>query len=229
MAVVPQPPLLVPQLTSGGAAESEPMRRASLDVVGRLGAAADRWLVVGAGPPVAGTHGSFVGYGVDVRVSLEPEPAGEPDPGLPLPVLIAGWLRGQAAGHVRAAAELVDPALGSEACRRLGERLAGAAAPGTGLLVVGDGAITHTEKAPGFLDERAGPFDSGVARALADADPAALLALDPGLAAELTAAGRAPWQVLAGAALAAGPGWRGELAYSGAPFGVGYHVALWQR
>lgn len=212
------------------------MRRACLDVVGRLGAAADRWLVVGGGTwhSVRGPgsflgQGTFLGYGVDVRVSLVPEPTGAPDAGLPLPVLIAGWLRGQVAGHVRATAELVDPTLGPEDCRRRGQRLAARAETGTGLLVVGDGAITHTEKAPGFLDERAGPFDAAVARALDDADPAALLALDPHLAGELTAAGRAPWQVLAGAALAAGPGWRGELAYSGAPFGVGYHVALWQR
>lgn len=227
---------MVPQLTVGGAAESEPVREACLDVVGRLGAAADRWLVVGAGdrrsvngPGSFVGLGSFLGYGADVRVSLVPEPSGEPDAGLPLPVLIAGWLRGRAAGHVRAAVELVDPALGAEDCRRLGYRLAGEAEPGTGLLVVGDGAITHTVKAPGFLDERAGPFDAAVARALAAADPVALLDLDQHLAAELTAVGRAPWQVLAGAALAAGPGWRGELVYSGAPFGVGYHVALWER
>jgi hypothetical protein len=27
----------------------------------------------------------------------------------------------------------------------------------------------------------------------------------------------------------AGGGWRGELLYSGAPYGVGYHVAVWER
>lgn len=241
VAVVPQPPLLVPQLTVGGAAESEPMRRACLDVVARLGEVAHRWLVVGADPgdpadqrgergtvPAPG-YGTFLGYGVDVRVSLHPEPAGQPSGDLPLPMLIAGWLRGQAAAHVRAGAELVDPGLTAGDCRRLGERLAADLEPGTGLLVVGDGAITHTEKAPGHLDERAGPFDAAVARALAAADPDALLALDAGLGTELNAVGRAPWQVLAGAALASGPGWRGELVYSDAPFGVGYHVALWQR
>jgi hypothetical protein len=234
VAVVPAPPLMVPQLTVGGAPESAEMRRACLDVVQRLGARARRWLVVGADPlgrrTVDGSgYGTFLGYGVDVRVSLAPERSGEPRGDLPLPVLIAGWLRGQAAAHVRAGAELVDPELATPDCRRLGEQLVTAAEPGTGLLVVGDGATTHTEKAPGYLDERAGPFDEAVARALAAADPDGLLALDPGLGAELNAVGRAPWQVLAGAALAAGPGWRGELAYSGAPYGVGYHVALWER
>jgi len=94
-----------------------------------------------------------------------------------------------------------------------------------GLLVLGDGAATHTEKAPGHLDERAGPFDDGVAAALGAADCGALTALDAGLATELIAAGRAPWQVLAGAT--AGEAWRGELLHSSRPFGVAYHVAVW--
>ncbi|MGI8815976.1 MAG: hypothetical protein ACR2G2_12070 [Pseudonocardia sp.] len=248
VAVVPAPPLMVPQLTVGGAEESAAMRRACLDVVTRLGAGAARWLVlgadsVGAGAPVAESpvagspgrtvvapgYGTFLGYGVDVRVSLTPDPSGEPCGDLPLPVLIAGWLRGQTCAHVRATAELVDPELGSADCQRLGERLAAGVEPGTGLLVVGDGATTHTDKAPGYLDQRAGPFDAAVARALAAADPDGLLALDAELGAELNVVGRAPWQVLAGAALAAGPGWSGELRYSDAPYGVGYHVAFWRR
>jgi hypothetical protein len=94
-------------------------------------------------------------------------------------------------------------------------------------LVIGDGAATHTEKAPGYLDERAGPFDDAVAAALAAADPAALAALDPVLAAELWVAGRATWQVLAGATRDGT--WTGELLHSSRPFGVGYHVAVWQR
>ncbi len=64
-----------------------------------------------------------------------------------------------------------------------------------------------------------------MAAALRDADPAALADLDPGLATELWAAGRAPWQVLA--AVTAGPSWCGELLHSSAPFGVAYHVAVW--
>ena len=97
------------------------------------------------------------------------------------------------------------------------------------MLVVGDGAATHTERAPGHLDPRAADFDAAVAAALAGADPEALLALDPELAAALLAAGRAPWQVLAGLAERTGDGWRGELLYSDAPYGVAYHVAVWTR
>jgi hypothetical protein len=266
VAVVPQPPLMVPQLTAGRAAESEPMRAACLDVAARLAGAADQWLVVASDPGGRRTMdhpagGTFRGYGVDVRVTLGPDVPAAPgaDPGtptgpagalggrsrggsgraqmypdgyideyLPLPLLIAGWLRGQVAPGVRVAAELVPPDLPTEACRRLGAQLAARPTPApVALLVVGDGATTHGEKSPGYLDRRAEPFDAAVAAALADADPAGLLALDAGLAGELNAAGRAPWQVLAGAS--EGGRWHGELAYSAAPFGVAYHVALWRR
>ena len=150
------------------------------------------------------------------------------DPAFPLPLLVAGWAAGRTGARVRIRGELVAPDETPAACAALGSVLAAewAADPEpVGLLVVGDGAATHTEKAPGYLDERAGPFDAGVAAALRDADGPALAALDPGLAAELFAAGRAPWQVLAGAT--AGEDWRGELLHSSLPFGVAYHVAVW--
>jgi hypothetical protein len=236
VAFVPQPPLLVPQLTTGRAADSEPMRAACLDVAARLAAVADRWVAVAADPggrrtvsePVGGT---FLGYGVDVPVTLAPG-ATTTSADLPLPLLVAGWLRGAVAPWVVVEAELVPPELSTEDCARVGaglaERLAARDEP-VALLVVGDGAITHGEKAPGYLDRRAEPFDAAVAAALAAADPELLLALDEDLARELSAIGRAPWQVVAGAARAAGHRWRGELAYSAAPFGVAYHVALWRR
>lgn len=245
VAVVPSAPLMVPQLTVGGARESEAMRGACLDVVRRM-ADADRWLVLGADPEpdpradpcgarggsrtVNGVgYGTWLGFGVDVRVSLTPEPARQVRADLPLPVLIAGWLRGQVAGHVHAEAELVDPGLPAAECRALGEQLARHLEPGTAVLVVGDGAATHTEKAPGHLDGRAGPFDADVSKALAAGDPAALLALDAALATELHAVGRAPWQVMAGLAAATASRWDGEVLYSDAPYGVAYHVASWRR
>ena len=246
VAVVPAAPLMVPQLTVGGAAESQEMRDACLDVVRRMAAVADRWLVLGADPltgPGAeqgadapghrtfggAGYGSFLGFGVDVRVSLTPDPGGRVRTDLPLAVLIAGWLRGQEASGATATAELVDPGLAPAACRLVGEELAGRLEPGTAVLVVGDGAATHTEKAPGYLDERAGAFDAEVTRALAEGDPAGLLALDAALATELQAVGRAPWQVLAGLAAASAPRWDGEVLYSDAPYGVAYHVASWRR
>ena len=64
------------------------------------------------------------------------------------------------------------------------------------------------------------------ARALGSADTAALGALDAGLARELKACGRAPWQVLAGAA-EGDAGLSGALLHEDAPYGVGYVVATW--
>ena len=54
----------------------------------------------------------------------------------------------------------------------------------------------------------------------------ALAALDPERAARLLAAGRAPWQVLAGAARSGT--WTGAVTWSGAPYGVTYLVATWR-
>src|SRR5690606_14222101 len=78
---------------------------------------------------------------------------------------------------------------------------------------------------PGYLDERAALFDAEVARALEAADTAALRALDPVLAGELQVSGRAPWEVLAGAA--ENTLFTGALLYEDAPYGVGYLVATW--
>ncbi|WP_433537632.1 hypothetical protein ACQPZK_07780 [Micromonospora sp. CA-249363] len=97
------------------------------------------------------------------------------------------------------------------------------------LLVLGDGSACRGQKAPGYDDQRALPYDEGVATALAEANLDALRDLDPGLSAQLQVAGRAAWQVLADAARAGGGGWRGELLHESAPYGVAYFVASWER
>jgi hypothetical protein len=233
VAVVPEPPLLVPQLATGAAAETAALRAACREAAHRLAEATTSWVAVGADAGGRRTvtpdaRGSFVGFGADsvaaVVVGLEPHAAGPVDPALPLPLLIAGWLRDELPVTIRG--ELVAPDADPDACAALGAALA-RETTGFALLVVGDGAAKHTDKAPGYLDERAGPFDDAVAVAMAAADPAALAALDPALAAELWASGRAPWQVLAGATREGE--WKGELLHSSRPFGVGYHVAVWQR
>ncbi|NIH79398.1 class III extradiol dioxygenase subunit B-like domain-containing protein [Amycolatopsis viridis] len=220
--VVPQPPLLVPALSPGASADLESLRAACRAAVRRLAAVTREWIAVGAGlherVVEPGVSGSFRGYGVDVAVALSAGPVSPAE--LPLPALVAGWLREQAAADsVRVHLVDGDPA----ECERLGKQLAHGER--TGLLVLGDGSNRHGPKSPGSEDERAPGFDDTVARALATGDTAALRALDPDLAAELGAGGRAPWQVLAGT----GDDWRAELLYSAAPFGVGYHVAVWER
>ena len=84
VAVVPHPPLLVPQLSPG---MTDPVRQACLDAVSRLG---DRWIAVGAHdedltlePSFAGT---FAGFGTDVPVSLSSGPCSPR--ALPLPALV---------------------------------------------------------------------------------------------------------------------------------------------
>jgi hypothetical protein len=214
--------------------ETEALRAACRDAVGSLAGAARNWVVVGSDAGgrrtvAPGTRGSFAGYGRDVPVALAGP--GDSDEGaeLPLPLLVAAWAAGDRPARMRG--ELVDPDSGTEACLALGAELAselGTEPDDTGLLVVGDGAARHTPTAPGGFDERAEAFDTVVAAALDDADADGLARLDPQLAAELRAAGRAPWQVLAGAVRAGGE-WTRGVRHTSVPYGVAYHVATWTR
>lgn len=227
-AVCPHPPLLVPEIAAGSAAETEDLRRACLTAVKRLHeTSADQLVVVGNGPipgtAAPGATGSLAGYGVHLRVGLSARTSDE-QPSLPLSVTVGVWLLREAGytGEVRARV-VTDRATPVEAAE-LGARIA--AFPGrTALLVMGDGSARRERRAPGYVDPRSIPFDDAVAEALAKGDPAALAAIDPALATELMAAGRAPWQVLAGAA--AGIDWRADLLYAGGPYGVGYFAASW--
>jgi hypothetical protein len=100
-----------------------------------------------------------------------------------------------------------------------------AARPGlTALVVVGDGSACHLPSGPGTLDERAAPFEEVVVDALREGDAATLRGIDVELADQLMVAGRAAWQVLAGAL----PDALGAVHWTGAPFGVAYHVASWR-
>jgi hypothetical protein len=217
-AVCPHPPLLVPELAAGAAPELDDLRAACRAAVAHLAnASIDSLIVVGSDtttvrrdPPFGGT---LFPWGVDLPVG---DPSGRP---LPLSLLLGAWLAPSARNFQSVAAD-ADPG----ECALLGRKLAGEAER-VGLLIVGDGSACRTEKAPGFFDPRAEAFDADVSSALARADADALAAIDPGVAAELLVAGRAPWQVLAGAT--AGGRWRGELLHSAAPVGVAYHVAVW--
>ncbi|MEU0334660.1 class III extradiol dioxygenase subunit B-like domain-containing protein [Streptomyces sp. NPDC006193] len=232
-AVCPCPPLLVPEVAAGAAPELDAARAACADALGVLAAARPDLLVVvgtagqgGLGRYPQGAAGSFRGFGVDLDVRLgparHPVAAGRR---LPPPLAVAAWLlerNGWADAPIEGLG--VDASLPPEECLSAGREL-GARSDRVALLVMGDASACRTLKAPGYLDERAAPFDAEVARALGAADLAALRALDPGLARELKASGRAPWQLLAGAAEDAGL--TGALLYEDAPYGVGYLVATW--
>nr|WP_219632601.1 hypothetical protein [Haloechinothrix aidingensis] len=235
--------MLVPELVPGVLRETSAVREAAEEAVRWLRGGAGTWLAVGPGDGEScghyepWRHGSFVGYGADVRVSLADRDGAVPGDAaadLPLPVLMTGWLRARA-GVAEARVEVVDAGSAPEECARVGRRL-GRCAERIGLLVLGDGSTRHGQRAPGGPDERAAGFDEMVAAALAEVDVEALGSLDTAEAAELGASGRAPWQVAAGMARSRAVGdaeddrkWRGEMLYSGAPFGVGYHVAIWER
>ncbi|MES4903043.1 MULTISPECIES: class III extradiol dioxygenase subunit B-like domain-containing protein [unclassified Streptomyces] len=234
-AVCPCPPLLVPDVAAGAAGELDALRAACLDAVGVLAAARPERLIVvgpaerdGRGPHPQGTPGSFQGFGVDLDVRLGgwgQAAAEASERALPPSLAVAAWLLERARWQAAPVEGLgVGEPLASERCREVGRELA-AQAERVALLVMGDGSACRSLKAPGYLDERAAGFDADVARALGAADVGALAALDEELAAELKAAGRAPLQVLAGAG--EGAVLKGELRYEGAPYGVGYFVAMW--
>jgi hypothetical protein len=221
--------MIVPAVATGAASELDDLRTACDEAVNRLLAAGPSHVCVAGGAAETAEHwfpyrASFAEWGVPVEAHLgEPGPN---TPALPLSVAVGVWLLRRASGRsgrptgwrVFTVAADAPPA----ECAGLGERLAHAGR--VVLLVMGDGTACRDLKAPGYLDPRAEPFDATVTKALADADPAALLALDPVLADQLMVAGRAPWQVLAGAVTAP---MRGEVLYDAAPYGVQYTVASW--
>ncbi|WP_200301626.1 class III extradiol dioxygenase subunit B-like domain-containing protein [Streptomyces adelaidensis] len=229
----PCPPLLVPQVAAGAAPELAAARDACADALGVLAAARpDRLVVVGPaerdGPHPEGARGSFRGYGVDLDVRLGRGGTADARAGraeLPASLAVAAWLldRTDWTGVPVEGLGVGEP-LPAERCIQVGRDIAGSAGR-VALLVMGDASACRTLKAPGYLDDRAAGFDAEIARALATADIAALKAVDTQLAGELKASGRAPWQVLAGAAEDADLG--GSLLYDDAPYGVGYLVAAW--
>lgn len=229
---VPTPPLLVPELANGASAQTRDLREACLSVVQLLAATSRSWTAIGVGAVDRqldpSDYGSWRSFGVDVAVSLAPMPADRAHPvpaELPLPALIAGWLRQQVAPDADVHVQLYARDTTPSHCLEVGRQL-GADPQSHALLVLGDGCTTLTEKAPGAFDARAGALQNRIDDALATADVAALAALDPELCEQLGVSGRVAWQVAAGAA---GTGWRGQSWYAGAPFGVGYQVAAWQR
>lgn len=231
-AVCPCPPLLVPDVAAGAAPELDAARTACTDALGVLAASRPDLLIVigpadlaGRGSHPEGATGSFKEFGVDLRVRLGRDLDPVADRPLPASLAVGAWLLART-GWADAPVEAlgVGEPLETARCTDTGRALA-ARADRVALLVLGDGSACRTLKAPGYLDERATEFDAAAARALGAADTGALIALDEALACELKAAGRAPWQVLAGAAQ--GAGLDGRLLYDDAPYGVGYLVAAW--
>jgi len=216
-AVLPHPPMLVPAVGRGGGDDLAELRAecaAAVDAV--LEAGAEQLFLIGAD---IGPHAtSFAPWapgspGADARLDV-PEP-------LPLALLVGAWLT---AGRRRSFVA-VSPDLEPAECAVIGADLA-ASADRLAIVAMGDGAACHDEKAPGYVDDRAPAYDDNVHQAFSTGDLDALLGLDPGTATELMVAGRAPWQVLAGAA--AGSDITDRHARLSVRYGVGYHVVTWR-
>jgi hypothetical protein len=214
---------MVPELAAGAAAELTELRDAVTEAAASL---PQRWVAIGVGPAddVFGPQrvGTFAGYGVDVRIALSPDTADAPAQ-LPLCVLIAGWLRGQANPEARAEVRVyaadhdVDAALAHG--RRLRAEIDEADDP-VGALVIADGAHTLTAPAPGGYNPASVPVQHAVDDVLARGHIAALTALPTNIV------GRVAFQVLAG--LAEPEARSCTEFYRGAPYGVGYFVGVWQ-
>lgn len=237
-AFCPHPPLLVPEVAAGAAAELDGLRAACDAAVAGLLAQHPDFLVVLGGGPAPATYdddaaGTLAGFGVALR-------AGGPGPAvLPLSLTVGAWLLDRAgyAGPRTCVAITAEttaapphraygPVENASAVRAVRNVLSGTAQR-AGLLVMADASACRDEKAPGALDPRAAGYDATVARALAAGDAVALrtVATDP-VAAELLVAGAPAWAAAADLLADAGPQ-AARLLADVAPYGVGYLVALW--
>ncbi len=236
-AVCPHPPLLIPEATGLAADDGlGELRAACAAAVDALLAAEPGLLVLvgGAGRTErfpASAVGSLQQYGIPVVIgagqhrpggTTPQDPPGQPV--LPESLTIGSWLVSSSAATAvpKVSYQAVSRSLRPAGCLALGARLA-AAADRVGMLVLGDATAIRATGVPGAVHQAADCYDSRVAAALAAADTRALAALPPDLDDELLVAGRAAWQVLAGAA--AGQPFSASLRYRAAPLGVCYLVA----
>ncbi|HEY6709037.1 MAG TPA: hypothetical protein VJB61_15765 [Actinomycetota bacterium] len=138
-ALLPHPPLLVPDLAGTAAPELDPLRAACREALVTVTAAADLTILVGTGPvwavPTPSALGSFHPYGADLDVTLPaltdldlpaaPPPAQLAE--LPLSLAIAAHLLATLdPPPTRLAAVTVPAALGPSAAATIGHALAAA-------------------------------------------------------------------------------------------------------
>ena len=220
--VCPHPPLLLRELN--GAQDAVPDLRAACRsaVATALESSPDVVVAVG-GADVTGAWDPSLP--VDVRSFGTPD-APHVSQALPLSLGVATRLLDEAGweGPRELHALAWDAAPEAVAGRA---RLVGEVEGRVVLLVMADGSTRRGAKAPGYLDERAFPFDEAVGAALDEGDAAALAGLDAGLAEELMVLGRAAFGLLGEVAAAQGGPSRSRVLYRDDPHGVMYTVAHW--
>lgn len=221
-AVCPHPPLLLRELGGGHDALAELRKQCESALEALVASAPDTLVVVGG-------HDTSGGCDLELVSAREYGGPGERVPrgaALPLSLGVARRLL-EAVGY-RGRVEMSTVAWDASAAEagELGRRIA-ARGERVALLVLGDGSARRGTDAPGYLDERAFAFDDEVLRCLSEGDREGLLRLRPDLAAELMAAGRAAWQVMAHALADGRAPVRPRVLYAHDPFGVTYFVAVW--
>jgi hypothetical protein len=220
-ALCPAPPLLARELTGADPVVPE-LRRACRDAAaGLLRGHPDVVAVVGPGEQTRtwdeGLELDVSGFAPGIGAAARDGSAA-----LPLPLGLGARLLDQAGYAGPRVLQSVGQDEPAGRCAELGARIARSAGR-VALLAMADGSARRGPKAPGYFDERSGPFDAQVERAVRTGDLDALLALDQDLARELMATGRPSWQVLAGALQGAETA--SEIIYRDDPFGVAYLVA----
>jgi hypothetical protein len=220
-ALCPAPPLLARELTGADPVVPE-LRRACRDAAaGLLRGHPDVVAVVGPGEQTRtwdeGLELDVSGFAPGIGAAARDGSAA-----LPLPLGLGARLLDQAGYAGPRVLQSVGRDEPAGRCAELGARIARLAGR-VALLTMADGSARRGPKAPGYFDERSGPFDAEVERAVRTGDLDALLALDQDLARELMATGRPSWQVLAGALR--GTEQTSEIIYRDDPFGVAYLVA----
>ena len=188
-------------------------------------------VVVGPGEPGeydASGPVSFAGFGREVVLPALVE-GRRSDGELPTSIMVTRYLASRdLAAHPEhadlwASARWLTTRGGDAAV--LGDRLR-AQGSRVALILVADGATCHGPKAPRAEDARAQGYDDETCGALASGQPGRLAQIDPGLGDAVGATGPQVWPVLVAAA--AGD-MIGEVAWAGAPYGVGWAVASWRR
>lgn len=226
-AFCPHPPVLVPDLAGAASADLDAIRDACTVAITRVTASGARPVLIGSADSSAAhsplARGSLAGYGVPVEVPLGSPGCGG-DLALPLSLTVGAWLVREALGPGNGALGFsAGPGFGST--RMAADLLQVALDEPIALIVMGDGSACRTVKAPGYLDDRAEPFDAMIRDALAHGRADVLAELDLDLAAQLNAAGALAWQ--AAGRLLDGSGYDAELLAFADPYGVAYSVAAW--
>lgn len=220
-AICPPAPLLARDLT-GRDPVVPALREACAAAVERLVKSGPEVIaVVGAGSRTAVWPASGRFYLSAFAPALGPAGEERTDPPLPLSLGLGARLLDEAGYRGPRLLRSVQKDEPADACLRLGAGLH-EVGDRLGLLVMADGSACRSLRAPGYLHPAAAGFDTALERAVRDGDLGPLRSLDVGVARELLVAGRAGWQVLAGAM--PGAGLASEILYADDPFGVFYLV-----